>query len=265
MTLSKRSKDAIYLTPKRLTSLVPGKFPGYESHRDYTCTSHRSASSKWGMRRSLVYVKVTPPPTLQIPLPLEIERQPDRTHMQNQLIATIFMLLISTGADAGESFYGGIALGGTFATRSTDTYLPGNSYVGILGYQPNKYIGLETNLAYTDWKIYSDAQKVQIANASLVSTSISTIGYIPIDPLRKVFGKLGVVNGLYTLISCSTCTSGESYATSNSLIWGGGISFHTTGTNQPIIRLGFERYDVDTQLSPKLSVDHIYILLSVGI
>lgn len=218
-----------------------------------------------GYAAKLGLCQSNPPPTLQIPLPLEIERQPDRTHMQNQLIATIFMLLISTSADAGESFYGGIALGGTFATQSTDTYLPGNSYVGILGYQPNKYIALETNLAYTDWKIYSDAQKIQIANASLVSTSISTIGYIPIDPLRKVFGKLGVVNGLYTLISCSTCTSGESYATSNSLIWGGGISFHTTGTNQPIIRLGFERYGVDTQLSPKLSVDHVYILLLVGI
>jgi len=189
--------------------------------------------------------------------------------MQNQLIATIFMLLISTGADAGESFYGGIALGGTFATRSTDTYLPGNSYVGILGYQPNKYIALETNLAYTDWKIYSDSnsgtQQVLIANASLVSTSISTIGYIPIDSSRKIFGKLGVANGLYTLISCSTCTSGEGYATSNSLIWGGGISFNTADANQPIIRLGFERYGVDTQLSSKLSVDHVYILLSVGI
>ncbi len=178
------------------------------------------------------------------------------------------MLAISADTSASESFYGGIGLGGTFATRSTDTYLPGNSYVGVLGFQPNKHIALETNVAYTDWKIYSDnngSRNIQISKASLLSTSLSAIGYIPSGESWGMFGKVGVANGLYTLISCSTCTSGESYATSNSLIWGGGISFHTAETNQPIIRLGFERYGVDTQLSPKLSVDHVYILLSLGI
>lgn len=188
--------------------------------------------------------------------------------MRIHLVATTFMLAISTITEASESFYGGIALGGSFATRSTVTYRPGNSYAGILGYQPNKYLALETGVAYTDWKIYSDnngSRNTQIANASLLSSSLSAIGYIPTGDSWKLFGKLGIVNGLYTLISCSTCASGENYASSNSLIRGAGISFHTANTKQAIFRLGFERNETDTQLSPKLSVDHIYLFMSFGI
>ncbi len=190
-----------------------------------------------------------------------------RLRVQNSAVAAAFMLAISADVAAGTSLYGGIALGGTFPTRNTVTYLPGNSYAGILGYQPNKYLALETGVAYTDWKIYSDnnSRNTQIASASLLSTSLSAIGYIPVSDSWRVFGKLGTVNGLYTLISCTTCTGGESYAGSNSLIWGSGVSFHTTNANQPLFRLGFERYEADTQLSPKLSVDHVYLLMSLGI
>lgn len=174
-------------------------------------------------------------------------------------------MLISANVAAESLFYGGLEWGGAFPTGNAVMDGAGNSYAVALGMQPSKYFGLEVGAGSSDWKIYSDTgYRTVIANSSLKRAVVTAIGYWPISEYFSVFGSVGVANNLYSLSDCKNCASDQVSTSSKSVVHGLGLALGTKNEKFPIVRLGYERYALNTQLISELSVDHVYLQMMLG-
>lgn len=187
--------------------------------------------------------------------------------MNNYFISAVFMMFVSTDVGASEPFYAGFGVGGSFPKGGAEvTDAAGNSYTGVLGFQLDKSVGFELGIGYADWKIYNNSRyRAVTANASLATVTVSMLGYFPLGEYLRIFGKLGVVDNLYMLNSCTSCPSAHVNATSTSMIRGVGMALGGKDDEVPVFRLGYENYSSGTQLNPTLSIDHVYLLFSAAI
>lgn len=187
--------------------------------------------------------------------------------LKNRICTAVICLFSLTAKVApADSFYAGVAAGGTFPAGGTTFNSAGNAYEGVLGFQPNKFVGIETGILYTDWKLYSDNNyKTVTGNATLTRATIAVLGYLPVWEYGALFGKFGLARSLYNLAACTNCPNDRISPTSDSMIRGVGVVFFRQETPQEQLRLGIENYSADSPLNPNLAVDHIYLMVTVGL